>query len=34
MLFGSLKDGGEVHIDINDNEIKLVVETHEQSETA
>jgi len=34
MLFGSLKDGGEVHIDINDNEIKLAVETHEQSETA
>lgn len=34
MLFGGLKDGGKVNINIKDNDIKLVVETHEQSETA
>jgi ATP-dependent Clp protease ATP-binding subunit ClpA len=34
MLFGDLKEGGKVHIDFKDDEIKLVVETHEQSETA
>ncbi len=34
MLFGELKDGGRVNITVEENEIKLVVMSHEQSETA
>lgn len=34
MLFGDLKAGGRVNITVEDNEIRLVVAAHEQSETA